>query len=85
MAASIGIAVFGVLWLACALAALRVAARLAEQNERHMRHAHGDVHAWSRPRYGIHEKKSSDVVRSWAAAPMRGLLGAWRRARAKHR
>ncbi|GAA2371198.1 hypothetical protein [Dactylosporangium salmoneum] len=41
----VGIVVFAGLWLACAVASLCVAARLAGQYERRPRHAHGGGHA----------------------------------------
>ncbi|GAA2362471.1 hypothetical protein [Dactylosporangium salmoneum] len=75
---SIGVLVLAVLWLACAVAALRVAVRLARQAERHMRHVHGDEHAWIRPRPGSHERPGG-AGRRWAALPKRLVLKALHR------
>ncbi|WP_432969267.1 hypothetical protein [Dactylosporangium sp. CA-233914] len=74
MASSIGIVVLAVLWLACAAAALHIAVRLARQHERRMRHAHGDEHAWIRPRHGRHERPRGTLrtaLRHWATASRR--------------
>ncbi|GAA2366899.1 hypothetical protein [Dactylosporangium salmoneum] len=81
---SIGILVLAVLWLACAVAALRVAVRLTRQAERHMRHVHGDEHAWIRPRHAGHERPPG-AVRRWTAMPKRLVLKAWRDTRARGR
>ncbi|MER7281908.1 hypothetical protein ABT369_46500 [Dactylosporangium sp. NPDC000244] len=70
MATLIGVLVLAVLWLACAVAALRVAARLARQYEHRMRHAHGDA-LWSRLSSGGRAGPSAEfrlAVRRWAAA-----------------
>ncbi|MEV6931793.1 hypothetical protein AB0M46_45900 [Dactylosporangium sp. NPDC051485] len=81
---SIGVLVLAVLWLACAVAALRIAVRLTRQTERHMRHVHGDVHASVRPRHGSHERPPG-AVRHWAALPKRLVLKAWHKTRTRGR
>ncbi|MEV0131035.1 hypothetical protein AB0H83_21550 [Dactylosporangium sp. NPDC050688] len=82
MASSIGMLVLAVLWLVCAVASLRVAARLAAQHEQRVRHAHGDVHAWPQHHPGAHERPPVPLLRTarrWAVAARR------RAARLRHR
>lgn len=67
-----GIIVLAALWLACAVAALCVAARLARRNDRRGRHAHGDEHAWVRPHPGAHERPPGSLrraIRRWTSGP----------------
>ncbi|WP_432971083.1 hypothetical protein [Dactylosporangium sp. CA-233914] len=66
----VGILVFAVLWLACAVASLCVAARLAGQYERRPRHPHGGEHARIRPLLAVHGMASGmfhTVTRHWAS------------------